>query len=241
MSPIIVIRKNVKLWIRGLIATAINGFASGVVLIVADPVAFNLNEGLRKLVATSSVFAIFGLANYLKQHPLPDDDEDVVSVTNISGDRNISAWLLPLLLAGSLFGAQACAGGGLKPPVITGEDQASVRAAASKVLGGIEVAGIVVRDSRQLVSDLAGAGIVPIAVRTSVNTAVIKANEVVQQIITELAAATRLVTVADLKRRVIDALQQLAALLESQTDSRVKTAGMFLRSAMAAIDAMGGA
>jgi hypothetical protein len=66
---------------RGMIATIINGFASGIVLIVADPVAFNLDSGLRKLVMTSTVFALFGLGNYLKQHPLPDD-EDVVSVTS---------------------------------------------------------------------------------------------------------------------------------------------------------------
>ncbi len=75
MSPF---RKATKLWLRGLIATAINGFASGIVLIVADPTAFNLGDGLKKLVTTSTVFALFGLANYLKQHPLPDDENSVV-------------------------------------------------------------------------------------------------------------------------------------------------------------------
>lgn len=105
MSPIIVIRKNTKIWIRGIIATIINGFASGVVLIVADPVAFNLDAGLRKLVMTSTVFAIMGLANYLKQHPLPDD-EDVVAITG--NGRTLGAYLLPLLLVSSL--AAGCAG-----------------------------------------------------------------------------------------------------------------------------------
>lgn len=97
MSPIIVIRRNVKLWVRGMIAVTINGFASGIVLIVADPKAFNFDEGLRKLIMTSTVFALFGLANYLKQHPLPEDDAEVVSVTR--NGRDMLMWFLPLVLA----------------------------------------------------------------------------------------------------------------------------------------------
>lgn len=65
---------TVRSWVRGLIATTINGFASGVVLIIADPVDFNLQDGLQKLLTTSLVFALIGLANYLKQQPLPAED-----------------------------------------------------------------------------------------------------------------------------------------------------------------------
>jgi len=90
--------KNTKVWVRGLIATIVNGFASGVVLLVADPVAFNLGEGFHKLAATSAVFALLGLANYLKQHPLPDDD-DIVTLRSI-------VW--PLLFVASI-GIGACA------------------------------------------------------------------------------------------------------------------------------------
>ena len=62
-----------KKWLRNIIATTINGFASGLVLIIADPAVFNFDNP-RKLLITSSVFAVFGLANYLKQHPVPDEE-----------------------------------------------------------------------------------------------------------------------------------------------------------------------
>ena len=61
-------------WVKGAIATVINGFASGVVLIVAAPETFNLEAGFGKLWKTSAIFAVFGLANYLKKSPLPGVD-----------------------------------------------------------------------------------------------------------------------------------------------------------------------
>ena len=76
------IQPNTRIWVRGLVATIVNGFASGGVLIIADPVAFNLQDGLHKLVVTSTVFAIFGLLNFLKQHPLPDDVVSPVRFTD---------------------------------------------------------------------------------------------------------------------------------------------------------------
>jgi hypothetical protein len=72
--------RSVRMWGRSAIATAINGFASGFVLVMVDPQKFNLDGGLVPLLKTSAIFAAFGLANYLKQHPLPDD-EDTVSLT----------------------------------------------------------------------------------------------------------------------------------------------------------------
>ena len=61
-------------WVRGLVAAVVNGFASGVVLIVADPLDFNLHDGLSKLLTTSAVLGLLGAANYLKQSPVPPDE-----------------------------------------------------------------------------------------------------------------------------------------------------------------------
>jgi hypothetical protein len=61
-------------WLRGLIAALVNGFASGVVLLIADPVTFNIETGLKKLLATSALLGMLGAANYLKQHPVPEWD-----------------------------------------------------------------------------------------------------------------------------------------------------------------------
>lgn len=63
-------------WARGLAAATINGLASGVVLIVVDPLSFNLQAGFTKLATASGLLGLLGLANYLKQSPLPPDDDD---------------------------------------------------------------------------------------------------------------------------------------------------------------------
>lgn len=70
-------RNTIRNWFHGLVAATINGAASGVVLIIADPVAFNIYEGKAKLISTSMVFGAFQAALYLKQSPLwtPAEDE----------------------------------------------------------------------------------------------------------------------------------------------------------------------
>lgn len=59
-------------WLKGLVAALINGSASGVVLIIADPSTFNIDTGLKKLLTTSALLGILAAANYLKQHPVPE-------------------------------------------------------------------------------------------------------------------------------------------------------------------------
>jgi hypothetical protein len=78
------IPKTTSDWIRGIVATAINGFASGVVLIIASPDQFNLQAGRSKLIATSAVFAIFGVANFLKSNPLPPENTSTLTITQTS-------------------------------------------------------------------------------------------------------------------------------------------------------------
>jgi hypothetical protein len=68
------VTNSTKGWLRGLVAAVVNGFASGVVLIVADPLDFNLNDGLSKLLTTSAVLGILGAANFLKQSPIPPEE-----------------------------------------------------------------------------------------------------------------------------------------------------------------------
>jgi uncharacterized membrane protein YbhN (UPF0104 family) len=75
------IPKTTREWARGLIATGINGFASGVVLVIAAPETFNLSQGRSKLITTASVLAIVNLANYLKSNPLPPESSTTVTVT----------------------------------------------------------------------------------------------------------------------------------------------------------------
>ena len=63
-----------KFWLYGLVAAFINGFASGIVLVIAAPETFNLQSGWERLLWTSAVLGIFGAANYLKANPAPKWD-----------------------------------------------------------------------------------------------------------------------------------------------------------------------
>ena len=63
-----------RYWVAGVTASLVNGFASGVVLVIADPMDFNLSTGLQKLLSTSALLGILGAANFLKQHPIPTWD-----------------------------------------------------------------------------------------------------------------------------------------------------------------------
>lgn len=76
---------NVELWAKGLLAAAIAGAANGVITGFAavgiDPQHFNLQAGLKPTLAIAGVSALMsgmiGVAAYLKQSPLPPDDEAI--------------------------------------------------------------------------------------------------------------------------------------------------------------------
>lgn len=66
---------NWKLWGRGLLAAVISGAAGAVGLIIIDPLHFNLLQGgAMELLEGAAVFALIGMANYLKEHPDPWGD-----------------------------------------------------------------------------------------------------------------------------------------------------------------------
>ena len=66
---------NSRAWLEGLVAALIGGGANAVTVIVVDPLAFNLGEGLPKLLQVVAVGAIVAAAAYLKQSPIPANPE----------------------------------------------------------------------------------------------------------------------------------------------------------------------
>ena len=66
---------NTRVWLEGLAAALIGGGANAVTVIVVDPLAFNLGEGLPKLLQVVAVGAIVAAAAYLKQSPIPANPE----------------------------------------------------------------------------------------------------------------------------------------------------------------------
>jgi hypothetical protein len=64
-------RRQLRTWVHGLLATLLNGIATGSTLIIADPATFNLGAGWRRLAIVSGLTGLLGAANYLKRSPLP--------------------------------------------------------------------------------------------------------------------------------------------------------------------------
>lgn len=58
-------------WLKGLVAAIIGGVSNSVLLVIADPLTFNFNEGLSRVLTVAGTTAIISAAMYLKQSPLP--------------------------------------------------------------------------------------------------------------------------------------------------------------------------
>jgi hypothetical protein len=141
---------------------------------------------------TSTVFALFGLGNYLKQHPLPDD-EDVVSVT--SNGRNLLAILLPLLMMGSLSAGCATLSTITKPTPTVTEAQA-VRNDAAVLAKSTNEALKFAIEARRRAQDLHAAGSIPDDKMIAINDA---SGVVGQKALDFIAFAKTVTTEASLK------------------------------------------
>jgi hypothetical protein len=69
------IRKNWKLWFKGLAVAAISGASNAGALMMIDPQTFNLNDGLPKLLKMSLALAISHTYLYLRKSPIPWAEE----------------------------------------------------------------------------------------------------------------------------------------------------------------------
>lgn len=58
-------------WLYGMFASVIGGVASAVTAAIVSPETFNLETGKGKLATICAVNAVWCLAMYLKQSPLP--------------------------------------------------------------------------------------------------------------------------------------------------------------------------
>lgn len=76
-----ILNKPVRIWLRGLVAAAVSAGANAITVMIVEPYHFNLHDGLGKVGKVALVSAIVGAALYLKQHPVPDGEPDVLSLS----------------------------------------------------------------------------------------------------------------------------------------------------------------
>ena len=72
--------QTLRKWGRGLLGAVINSAAGAGSLVIVDPVDFSPFNmpGVLKLAKVSVALAIAGAYLYLRQHPLPEDDVELV-------------------------------------------------------------------------------------------------------------------------------------------------------------------
>jgi hypothetical protein len=110
-----------RVWLYGLLAATLNGVANSVVLVMVDPMKFNLFQGgARELGIAAAASAVFAFFTYLKTHPLPDPEKDVdyaavsqqavARLQSGTGDGTRMLGALLVLLLG--LGAVGCGGPG---------------------------------------------------------------------------------------------------------------------------------
>lgn len=62
---------NWNAWLYGLLSAVLSSAGGAVAVVIADPLTFNLDEGLIPLLKVSAVMAIIAFGNYIKTTPLP--------------------------------------------------------------------------------------------------------------------------------------------------------------------------
>jgi hypothetical protein len=64
--------KSLSVWMHGLVAAGIAGFANGATVMIADPAHFNWgHDGFVSTAKVAAISAAFAVAAVLKQSPLP--------------------------------------------------------------------------------------------------------------------------------------------------------------------------
>jgi len=67
--------KDWKRWLFGLCSTGISAAANSITVCIIDPSTFNFEKGIHNVISVAGVAALIAIANFLKQSPLPYNEE----------------------------------------------------------------------------------------------------------------------------------------------------------------------
>lgn len=66
---------NTKAWLHGLVGAFIGGASASIGLILVNPSTFNFQEGWKTLLSAFIASGLVSAAGYLKQSPLPKEED----------------------------------------------------------------------------------------------------------------------------------------------------------------------
>lgn len=75
--------RSVRLWLYGLVSTAISAAAGATTLMAIDPKTFNFGTGLKPLLEVAGALALVAILNFLQKHPLPELTDDVADEPHV--------------------------------------------------------------------------------------------------------------------------------------------------------------
>jgi len=223
--------QNTRAWLRGLIASAINAASSAVILIIADPSTFNF-QSPTKLLLTTAAFTALAVANYLKQHPLPEETVEVkTTITHTGGPTNAA---LALIVAGSLvLGAPACAskyGGAVSTnPTVSQID--ATRELAIKIASGVEIGANIGVQALRVADSLEKGKVISPAVLARIATAASAFGKVADGTLKRLETVASRPELTATVRALFAELDPLLAALDASGNDTLKTLATSLRIA----------
>jgi hypothetical protein len=68
-------KRQTRIWLHSLVAALVMGCANGVTVMIVSPTEFNLGAGIGKLGQVVLISGMIGVAGFLKQSPLPPDED----------------------------------------------------------------------------------------------------------------------------------------------------------------------
>jgi hypothetical protein len=230
---------NTRAWLRGLFAAAINAASSAVILIIADPAVFNF-ESPTKLFMTTGAFTILAVANYLKQHPLPEESVTVETTVTHKGGPPPAAVIFLALAIGA--GSIGCAGAHSAPinlnPTATqvAQTQKDVIRAIEATTSALKIANVAVLAA----DELNKAKVLPADVTKTIATAGLAFANTADLALQEMERVGTEPNLAATAKRLIGLLDPFLKTLEDSKSEKLQAFASSLRIGMSIVRTFGG-
>jgi len=214
---------HLRLWLSGLISAFLSGVSGVLAVNFIDPSNFNLDNP-DKLIKAAVAFGIVGVVNFLKDKPLPDEEDTVHSHK------------VPMIvLALALTGLTACVPKTPPAPVVpvpTPEQVQLTRQKAVELADAVKALGDTVDKAQVATSAAYRNGLISKQARDVVYQAILNLDPASKTFIEAASNVTSDPSLQATTRQFLGVADRLVTRLEESTDNAVRAAGAALRMAL---------